>query len=92
MVSNKSFSLIFSLLLITAFLNLSATNATSRRFYATDEGAASAIPPPPPGFSPKSDRRYTTVVGASRPPPPEYRVPGHGSPGGIYVNNFKELI
>nr|GMD21273.1 hypothetical protein Iba_chr07fCG12540 [Ipomoea batatas] len=85
---SKSFSLLFSLPLITAFLNFSATNATSRSLYATDEGAASAIPPAPE-FSPESDRRYTTVVGASRPPPPpEYRVPGHGSPGGMSTNFF----
>nr|GMD52230.1 hypothetical protein Iba_chr11bCG9930 [Ipomoea batatas] len=41
MVSNKSFSLIFSLLLITAFLCFTTTNATSRRLYAAVEGLSS---------------------------------------------------
>nr|GMD06392.1 hypothetical protein Iba_chr06bCG15600 [Ipomoea batatas]GMD07980.1 hypothetical protein Iba_chr06cCG12360 [Ipomoea batatas]GME08176.1 hypothetical protein Iba_scaffold7321CG0020 [Ipomoea batatas] len=72
---SKSFSLIFSLLLIiSAFLCFTTTDATSRRLYAAVEE-----------FSPKSDRQYTTLERAllRAPPAPESNVPGHGSPGGM---------
>nr|GLL32138.1 hypothetical protein Itr_chr07CG17490 [Ipomoea trifida] len=66
-MASKTFSLIFSLLLITAFLCFTTTNATSRRLLII-----------PPGFdSSKSVARpHTGLVGAPLPP---NKVPGHGS-------------
>nr|GMD21271.1 uncharacterized protein LOC109161108 [Ipomoea batatas] len=76
----KSFSLIFSLLLVTAFLCFTTTNAAFRLFGAHIDFS---------GTIPHPQEAGDGIVGIPAPP---YKVAGHGSPKGDAPFAVKKTI